>query len=390
MKTNHKFHFVVFYILSYGIFSFSSTKFTPYLSELGYSAFQRGVILSGYAAATIILQLLFGILSDRYQTMKKIIIICLCIYGISSAILFSTQNAAIAVYFVLVSLSGGLLNSCCGLYDTWVLGCHEEIRKSLSFIKAFGSIGWAIGSMAASLIISLSSYRGLGISIIVITILSLLNLTVLPDIDQVKGTNKLSVDDFKQLMENKQYVLLIIILFLMYSMVIANNCTVIDKMINLHASDAQISMKWSLQSLLEIPTYLAGAYLLAKFSGLKLLRLSSVMLIFQFVLFAWAKSPTIIIVASVLQLFSTPIILVASKILILEIAPDKLKNSSQLIALSIFTGGSSMLIPTVAGFLSERIGFNLTLSGVALLGVCAFLLTYPLKKWHHELSSGRP
>lgn len=380
MKNNYKIHFIIFYILSYGIFSFSSTKFTPYLSEIGYSAFQRGIILSGYAAATIILQLLFGILSDRYQTMKKIIILCLCVYGVVSAILFSTQNAVIAVYFVLVSLSGGLLNSCCGLYDTWVLGCSEEIRKNLSFIKAFGSIGWAIGSMAASLIISLFSYRGLGISIIIITVLSLLNMAVLPDIDQIKEKSKLSMRDFKQLMKNKQYVLLILILFLMYSMVIANNCTVIDKMIDLHASNAQISMKWSLQSLLEIPTYLAGAYLLARFSGLKLLRLSSIMLTFQFVLFAWAQNPAIIIGASVLQLFSTPIILVASKMLILEIAPKKLKNSSQLIALSIFTGGSSMLMPVAAVFFSEHIGFNLTLGCVALLGVCSFLLTYLLAK----------
>lgn len=380
MKTNYKIHFVIFYILSYGIFSFSSTKFTPYLSEIGYSALQRGIILSGYAAATIILQLLFGILSDHYQTMKKIIIVCLCVYGIVSVILFSTQKASIAVYFVLVSLSGGLLNSCCGLYDTWVLGCSEEIRKNLSFIKAFGSIGWAIGSIAASLIISLFSYKGLGISIIVITILSLANITILPDIDQIQVKSKLSAGDFKKLMKNQQYVLLIVILFLMYSMVIANNCTVIDKMIDLHASDAQISIKWSLQSLLEIPTYLAGAYLLARFSGLKLLRQSSAILILQFVLFAWAKSPTVIIAASILQLFSTPIILVASKMLILEIAPENLKNSSQLIALSIFTGGSSMLMPVVGGFFSEHIGFNLTLGCVALLGVCSFLLTYPLNK----------
>lgn len=384
MQKKYTLHFIIFYILSYGIFSFSSTKFTPYLSEIGYSAFQRGIILSGYAAATIIMQLLFGILSDRYQTMKKIVIICLCVYGIVSAMLFSIRGAAIAVYFVLVSLSGGLLNSCCGLYDTWILGCHEEIRKNLSFIKAFGSIGWAVGSMTASLIISLFSYRGLGISIIAITLLSLLNLAVLPDIDRIEERSKLSAKDFKQLMKNKQYVLLIVILFLMYSMVIANNCTVIDKMIYLNASDAQISMKWSLQSLLEIPTYLAGAYLLARFSGLKLLRLSSLMLILQFVLFALAKNPGVIIGASVLQLFSTPIILVASKMLILEIAPDKLKNSSQLIALSIFTGASSMLMPVAAGFFSERIGFNLTLGCVALLGVCSFLLTWPLSQIPRE------
>ena len=115
-------------------------------------------------------------------------------------------------------------------------------------------------------------------------------------------------------------------------------------------------------------------------NGLKLLRLSSLMLTFQFVLFALAQNPGVIIGTSILQLFSTPIILVASKMLILELAPDKLKSSSQLIALSIFTGGSSMLMPATAGFFSEHIGFNLTLICVALLGICSFLLTSPLSK----------
>ena len=376
MKKDFKINFALFYILSYVMFAFASTKFTPYLSEIGYSAFQRGFILSGYAAATIILQLLFGIVSDRYQTAKKIIVISLCVYGVVSALLFAAQNAMIAVYFVLVSLSGGLLNACCGMFDTWILGCREEVRRNLSFIKTFGSIGWAIGSMAASLIISLFSYRGLGISIAVIVLLALVNLTALPDIEKIEARNRLSSSDFKKLMFDRRYMLLVVILTLLYSMVIANNCTVIDKMIDLQASDAQISMKWTLQSLLEIPTYLAGSYLLTRFGGLKLLRLSSVMLTLQFVLFTLADNPSVIIGASALQLFSTPIILVASKMLILEIAPKKLKNSSQLIALSIFSGVSSLVIPVAAGFLSEQIGFDLTLGCVAGLGIVSFLLLW--------------
>lgn len=376
MKKDFKINFALFYILSYVMFAFASTKFTPYLSEIGYSAFQRGFILSGYAAATIILQLLFGIVSDRYQTAKKIVVISLCVYGVVSALLFAAQNAAIAVYFVLVSLSGGLLNACCGMFDTWILGCREEVRRNLSFIKTFGSIGWAVGSMGASLIISLFFYRGLGISIVVIVLLALVNLTALPDIEKIEARSRLSSSDFKQLMFDRRYLLLVVILTLLYSMVIANNCTVIDKMIDLQASDAQISMKWTMQSLLEIPTYLAGSYLLTRFGGLKLLRLSSVMLTLQFVLFTLADNPSVIIGASALQLFSTPIILVASKMLILEIAPEKLKNSSQLIALSIFSGVSSLVIPVAAGFLSEQIGFDLTLGCVAGLGIVSFLLLW--------------
>ncbi|MGO0943685.1 hypothetical protein ACTPD5_20830, partial [Clostridioides difficile] len=43
-----------------------------------------------------------------------------------------------------------------------------------------------------------------------------------------------------------------------------------------------------------------------------------------------------------------------------NLSPKKLRSSSQLIALSIFMGGSFLIIPTVAGFLSINIGYNYT------------------------------
>lgn len=89
------------------IFAFASTKFTPFLSGLGYSAFERGIMLSSYAITNIIFQLLFGLLSDKYQTMKKIVLLCVGIYGISTALLFSSRSAVFSVYLLLVALSGG-------------------------------------------------------------------------------------------------------------------------------------------------------------------------------------------------------------------------------------------------------------------------------------------
>lgn len=64
-------------------------------------------MLSSYAITNIIFQLLFGLLSDKYQTMKKIVLLCVGIYGISTALLFSSRSAVFSVYLLLVALSGG-------------------------------------------------------------------------------------------------------------------------------------------------------------------------------------------------------------------------------------------------------------------------------------------
>lgn len=368
------FRFIVFYFLSYVIFAFASTKFTPYLSSLGYSVFERGILLSSYAVTTIAFQLLFGFMSDKYQTMKRIVLICVAVYGIATAVLFSAESVGFAVCLLLVALSGGLLNTCCSLYDTWMLGCTEEISRKMSFVKTFGSIGWALGSLIASFLILHFSYRGLSAAILVISILLAMNLFVMPDIERIKGNTKIRTADIMELMRNKEYILIVVIYFLLYSMIVANNCTVIDKMLYLNASDTEISLKWSLQSFLEMPTYLAGSYLLSKIKGSTLAKISAVMMTVQFMIFAVVQEPKQILLACLLQVFSTPMVMITSKTLIQEIAPLKLRSSSQMIALSIFMGGSSMIIPTVAGFLSVKLGFNLTLFLVAGCGVAALSL----------------
>ncbi|MGO1042002.1 MFS transporter [Clostridioides difficile] len=374
-----KFRFIIFYFLSYIIFAFVSTKFTPFLSKLGYSAFERGIILSSYAITNILFQLLFGVLADRYQTMKKIVLISLSVYGIASVIMFSTESATFIIYLLLVALSGGLLNTCCSLYDTWIIGCGDRINNYLSFIKTFGSVGWATGSMVASYLILKFSYFGLSVAISLIVVLLIINILLLPDIEKINKKINVTNKDIIELLKNKQYILLVCILFLLYSMVVANNCTVIDKMIALNATDSQISLKWSLQSLLEIPTYLVGAYLLRKYSSLNLLKLSAIMITVQFLLFALASDSNMIIILCVFQVFSTPLILITSKILILEVSPKKIRSSSQLIALSIFMGGSSLIIPTIAGFLSTNIGYNYTLMVLSLFGCLAYGLILCLK-----------
>ena len=75
MENTKKYYpYIGIYLLSYISFSFQSTNFTPFMSSIGYDAMERGVILSGVAVVSLFLQLLSGILSDKFQTVKNIIV----------------------------------------------------------------------------------------------------------------------------------------------------------------------------------------------------------------------------------------------------------------------------------------------------------------------------
>lgn len=370
----------VLYFFSYISFSFVMTNITPFLTSLGYNIVQRGMILSGYALTTIIFQLLFGIMADRYQTIKKIMVVSLLIFGISSAVFYMQNTMFFVLHLLLVAVSAGLLNTCCGLLDTWVLSSGEEPKEKLSFIKAFGSIGWAFASLVASYLVTYFSYNSLSISVIVLVVLVMLNIYIIPDIHKTQSNKKPNFSDMFNLFKDRQYSLLVFILFLMYSIVVANNGIVIDKMLELGATNTEISLKWTLQSLLEIPTYLMGFRILRRYNHFRLLQISAFVITIQFILFSLTNNVSFMILLNLLQMFSTPLILITSKILIFNLSESHLKSTSQLVALSIFTGISSFMVPTLASTLSTFVGIDLTLLLISGLGILAFALIPKLKK----------
>lgn len=383
MENRKQKYFHIFsYILLYMAFSFGMTQFTPFLSKLGYDSMQRGILLSSYAVTTIIFQMLFGFLCDKYGTVKKFMVAALVIYVISTYLFYNQETQFFVYHMIVIAFSGGLINTSCGLYDTWILESNEYLRKRLSFIKTFGSIGWAIGSVILSSIISKFGYVGVSNGILILCIFSLGFLHFTNDVNKCNDNNieKAKLSDVKELILNKKYNLLVIILFLMYCVIITNNTAVVDKMLSIGANDLQIGYKWSIQSIIEIPTYLFGSYFLRRFNHYFLLKVSAVSLTIQFVLFGISSSITQIIILSAIQMLTTPLLMITSKTLIYELTSEKMKSTGQLFALSIFTGLSSLLVPTCAGIITRFFNPSITLFATASLAALAFILINVLKK----------
>lgn len=371
------------YLASYLAFSFASTQFTPFLSSLGYDTFARGLLLASYAVTTLVFQLVLGIISDKYQTVKKVLALVLLIYACASLLFFNLSEQHFVWHMLFIAISGGLLNTATGLLDTWVLQSQLAVRKSLSFLKAFGSIGWALGSLSVSVVILTVDYRGLGVSILLLVGIAVAFATLLEDIvvTPINGKKKeVSFSDSLLLLKDKQYSLLVLILFLLYFVIICNNITVIDKMLVLEASTLEIGYKWSIQSLFEIPAYLIGGRLLQKFKGYNLLTICAAALFIQFILYANATTVQQIIVISGMQLLTTPLLMVSSKVLIYELSSEHMKATGQMLALSIFIGLASMVSPVVAGFLVQWQGIYPTLLLISLIPLVAIVLLVILRR----------
>lgn len=360
--------------LTYLSFGLYFANLIPFMTTNGYTLIERGAALSGLAVANIVFQLVFGYISDRTQSLKWLIMTSTSLYAVIGFLFFiNVLSDFIAVLF-LVCISGGLLNSLCGLYDIWMIGMGKELTNFLSSTKAFGSMGWGIGSLLSAVLLSTAGYTGVGTVVGGVGMLASVVMWFIPDIQkQVVPENKRDVK-YRVLITNKQYMLLLIALFIMYFLIVVNTGLVVDKMILLQASQFDISLKWAMGSFLEIPAYFLGARLMKKYSPQRLLKFSAVVLMIQFVCFSLAPNTGIIIVASMLQLFTTPIVLVTSKLLIIEMVPKSLQNSAQMVALSVYMGGGALLAPIVSSILASFVGINVTLLILSAGAVGAFFI----------------
>ena len=381
----HKKQILIFsfiYVLIYGSYAIGTTQFVPYLTSLGYTAVERGLLFSSIAIVTIISQMIFGLLSDKYNTVKRLYIMALLVFAVASYLFYDIQVKSFLLHLVVLSLLGGFFNLSMGMGDSWILEAQEEVRKVYSFIRAFGSLGWAIGSIAVSYIINRLGYYALGALVMLIAAIALGLALLLKDASKryVVDRKAITKEDLKELCSNKAYLLVVFILFLLICVNTFSVYTVIDKLVFIGATNRDIGILWTIKAIVEVPIFFIGTFLLRKFKAKGLLKISAFMVTVQFLLWGLSTKVNTMLVIASMQIFTYPLIIMASKTLIDELSSDSCKSTGQLLAMSIYSGLSGLIIPYLSGILSATFTINFTLYFAAFLGGVAYILTFFVKK----------
>ena len=363
----------VFFVVYLG-FTLPYTLAIPYMIEIGYTPTERGLILAGMSLVGIFGQFIFGYLCDRFLTVKKFFFGSLIALVVTSWLAYATTQNMLFYHLITIAFTGGLFQIVMGLLDAWTLEADPYLVLHYGKIRAFGALGWAIGSPITAYIVNQYGYDKLGLANLLITIVTLIVSFTLKDAVKVKGKENIHWSDVGQLVKQKQYLLLVVILFLLNTILAADMYTVIDKILLLGGTNADVSMKWSFQAVMELPLFFLGGWLLVKFGGKKLLLFASLMYLVRFLGSAWATTPFMLIAVSGLQLVTFPLLNVSSKVLIADESPIHLRSTGLLFATSMSFSLASLISPILFGFLVEKFGTNETLYGIAAACLIPFLL----------------
>src|SRR5699024_9050738 len=199
------------------LFSFHATNtiilsFLPlYLEYKGLNGTEIGWVLAVGPLAAIFAQPFWGYMSDKYKTVKNILLICIAGLLVSSVIFFQ-MNGLIAiliagfVFYFFTSPIGGLGDS---------LGQRRADDLNISFgtIRTWGSIGFAISSLIVGQILTAAGIQYMIWAYLFFGTIALIVTFRLTDVKV--ESDPVQLRDVRKLIQNKPFMLfLFLIMFI--------------------------------------------------------------------------------------------------------------------------------------------------------------------------------
>lgn len=357
-------------VLIFSSYSLVITQSIPFLTHLGYSPSQRGLVLSFVGLISIAGQIFMGFMSDRFGTIKKFFLYLTFMMVLLVFLSFTVKVDHFIYYFLVLGLASGLTRILVNMYETWIMEI-DDLRPHFGLIRAYGSLGWAVASLGSGYLITYFSYTGLAYVCAFLSLVFVFISIQMQDAQKTLGLD-LKMSDIKVLFKNRNYVLFLLIYFVAYLVYNADAVTVTDLMMSMDGTSETIGIKWFIQALSELPMLLLGARLLLKYKGKKLMVFASVMLAIRMVLLGMAPNNTFVVIVSMLQSITYPFILLSQKQLVYLELPVHLRSTGQMVAVSLTAGLAAVMMPIISGLLIEVIEIR------TVLTISAFLMLIPV------------
>lgn len=368
------------YFVSFISFALPYGYMQTFLVYVGYDVVERGIILSGTAVVAILFQFIAGYLCDKFKTDKLFYNLLVVAFIITTYVMYQVTEINFFLHLIFISLVGGIFRTVNAVQDAWCLESDDHCKNNYGPIRAFGAIGWMIGSPIGAWVISEYGYATLGIVFAGLSIFNIMITFFMQDAQKHTQASNIQFSDLKLLLASKRYIIIVLIFLIVNVIATADMYTMVDKMMALGAKETMIGARWSIQAFTELPLFFAGGYLLKKFGDYKLMVFGTIMYIVRFILYAIVQSYELLIVASLLQCVTYPLIMITSKTLVDDTTPPELRASGQTIASAFYIGVSLLVTPTLSGVMTNLFGLDMTLLLMGLLGIFALLLCVMYKK----------
>lgn len=347
-----------------------------YLGDLGFSNTQIGIMMAVSTLMGILGQPLLGYICDLKRTVKKVFIICMILLAL--IIVPFSYYQSMTVLLIVMGITGFLRIPQPSILDSWILESSPRLATNYGFMRAWGSIGFALMVFFFGRFIEQYGWNFLFISYGIFTVITVLIAFTVKDSYDGSLVPDARPSNIGLLFKNKEYVFLLLIslLILIPGQAIMIYLAVILKSLGGTAADQGYAL--FIIALSEAPVLFLSRYFVKRFDPLVLLLGTTVFYIIRMLLLLIAATPQFVIYLGIFQGMTFSIFLPTTRYYVNQIAPEGLKTTAQTVCSTVYFGVGGVIASLVGGMLIDNMGINFMLkvfSSTYVVAVVLLLLT---------------
>ncbi|MFD1038901.1 MFS transporter [Virgibacillus byunsanensis] len=365
------------------LFSFHATNtiiisFLPlYLEYKGLNGTEIGWVLAIGPLASIFAQPFWGYMSDKYKTVKRMLLICIVGLLISS-VLFFQMNTLIAillmgaVFYFFTSPIGALS-------DSLAQRRADDLRVSFGTIRTWGSIGFATSSLIVGEILDKFGIQFMIWPYLLFGTIALLVIFRLTDVKV--DSEPIKLRDVSVLVKNKPFII-----FLLFILFITISHRTNDSFMGLYitqlgGSERLVGLAWFVGVASEAAVFAFAGFWFRKFHSLVFIIIAGILYSIRWFIYSSVEDPMYIIALQGLHGLTFGVFYLAAFDYVTRLIPKLLQATGHLVFFATFFGISGIVGSLMGGALIDSFGGGVlyfVMGCFALLGTISMTIYHVL------------
>ncbi len=324
-----------------------------YFMQKGYTPSQIGLLMTIGPFVAMFAQPMWGYISDRFHTVKKIILLLWSLTILSSIGLFYAESYPVSFLFMLLLYFFMMPSS--PLMDSIVISSTLRAGVSYGSVRLWGSVGFTVVAVLSGFVlgwiggVSHLQYMYWALWVIHLAILIFLR-------DEPHSGQRITFKTLGSIAVNGPFLLFLLMMFLVTIPHRMHDSLFVLYLTDLGGTEAMGGWAWALAAISEVPVFaLLGRYM-HRFHELALLGVVSVLYMGRWLLYALIDDPWLLVVLQVLQGITFAVFWTVAVQYAVRLVPPELRSTGQSLLSAVFLGLAGITGGYAGGWVKEAWG----------------------------------
>ncbi|KON70627.1 MFS transporter [Peribacillus butanolivorans] len=364
-----------FNFLYFGLLAIFIPFLPVYLADQGLRPAQIGFIIGTGGFVTLITQPLWGMISDKTRTIRKVLLLLIFFSSVIGYFLYDSSSYlqlilfAMLLYFFLMPIDP--------LTESLNFTIAEKSGISYGSIRTYGALGYAVISLITGYVMSYFGANSLAFLFAVIGLISFIVSWMMPDAP-VSG-KPVTLKSLKHFFSNKETLLFLLLVFICAVPARMNDTFLGVYIRELGGSAKLVGLTWFLAAGSEIVVFALSFWWLRKGKEIIIISFAAAFFFIRYFVSAWITDPHLLAYLQVMQILTFPIFYSAAIQYLYRIVPVEWRATGQTVLALLFFGVSGIIASYIGGAIYGAFGgktLYLFISSISFIGMVFALVLY--------------